>query len=73
MFTFTSRIGYFPEARILEAVFPRGLNLVYKSQAQARGFLLSHKILPEAHPLSIFEKDAILLMKIFYVKWLFWL
>ena len=37
--------GYFSEARNLDAIFPRGPNSDYKSQAQGREVSLSHEIL----------------------------
>ena len=57
---FMSRFGYFTEAWILEAVFPRGPNLEYTSQEQARGLSLSHEILSEAHIPLLVSMDAIL-------------
>ena len=70
MFTLMSRIGSFAEARNLEAVFPRGSKLEYKSQQQATGPSLSREILLEAHlPLPVLTGCNI--VNDLFFQWLF--
>ena len=64
-------IGYFPEARNLEAVFSRGPKLEYKRQQQARRFSLSREILSEALFTVLVCTVCFIFNEIFYFKWLF--